>query len=215
MKNTAIFGLEGLVVSLLTNYQNVPKSKPLNSEFYQLLKNPGNNLYSGRGIKVEPGSTTGSTNVNASKLRRMLLQPVASQLGNKRLLIVGDGALQYVPFAALPDFSSLSKGNVKQQVSQPLLVNHEIINFPSAVASALQRKELTGRIVAPKTLAILADPVFSATDERITGKAGTELDIRGQLEQSTLNRVARNLKRSGFSSFLLCFGNAYRSAPPP
>jgi CHAT domain-containing protein len=35
-------------------------------------------------------------------LSQMLLAPVANQLGNKRLLIVGDGALQYVPFAALP-----------------------------------------------------------------------------------------------------------------
>jgi CHAT domain-containing protein len=35
-------------------------------------------------------------------LSQMLLAPVANQLGNKRLLIVGDGALQYIPFAALP-----------------------------------------------------------------------------------------------------------------
>src|SRR5262249_49008489 len=35
-------------------------------------------------------------------LSRMLLAPVASQLGSKRLLIVSDGMLQYVPFAALP-----------------------------------------------------------------------------------------------------------------
>ena len=35
-------------------------------------------------------------------LSQMLLAPVANQLGNKRLLVVGDGALQSVPFAALP-----------------------------------------------------------------------------------------------------------------
>ncbi|HEY9610835.1 CHAT domain-containing tetratricopeptide repeat protein, partial [Allocoleopsis sp.] len=39
-------------------------------------------------------------------LSQMLLAPVASQLGNKRLLVVGDGALQSVPFAALPIPSS-------------------------------------------------------------------------------------------------------------
>ena len=32
----------------------------------------------------------------------MLLGPVAAELGKKRLLVVSDGALQYVPFAALP-----------------------------------------------------------------------------------------------------------------
>jgi tetratricopeptide (TPR) repeat protein len=38
----------------------------------------------------------------AAELSRMLLGPVASQLGRKRLAIVADGALQYIPFAALP-----------------------------------------------------------------------------------------------------------------
>ncbi|HCA96544.1 MAG TPA: hypothetical protein DEP38_18550, partial [Cyanobacteria bacterium UBA9226] len=35
-------------------------------------------------------------------LSQILLAPVANQIGNKRLLIVGDGVLQYIPFAALP-----------------------------------------------------------------------------------------------------------------
>ncbi|MEC5029547.1 MAG: tetratricopeptide repeat protein, partial [Oscillatoria sp. PMC 1051.18] len=38
----------------------------------------------------------------AVKLSQMILAPVAAQLSNKRLLIVGDGALQSIPFAALP-----------------------------------------------------------------------------------------------------------------
>jgi len=38
----------------------------------------------------------------AAVLSRMLLGPVADRLEKKRILIVGDGALQYVPFAALP-----------------------------------------------------------------------------------------------------------------
>src|SRR5215475_9470693 len=39
----------------------------------------------------------------AAALSRMLLGPVADQLEKKRLLIVADGALQYTPFAALPE----------------------------------------------------------------------------------------------------------------
>src|SRR5262249_31949194 len=38
----------------------------------------------------------------SADLSRMLLGPVASQLGSRRLLIVSEGMLQYVPFAALP-----------------------------------------------------------------------------------------------------------------
>jgi CHAT domain-containing protein len=38
----------------------------------------------------------------ARRLSDMLLRPVAAELRQQRLLIVGDGALNYVPFAALP-----------------------------------------------------------------------------------------------------------------
>jgi tetratricopeptide (TPR) repeat protein len=38
----------------------------------------------------------------AAELSRMLLGPAASQLGGKRLLIVAEGALQYLPFGVLP-----------------------------------------------------------------------------------------------------------------
>src|SRR5262249_20132848 len=38
----------------------------------------------------------------AVALSRMVLAPAAALLGKKRLLIVSEGALQYIPFAALP-----------------------------------------------------------------------------------------------------------------
>ena len=40
--------------------------------------------------------------VAATALSRMVLGPVADRIRGKRLLIVGDGALLYIPFAALP-----------------------------------------------------------------------------------------------------------------
>lgn len=95
----------------------------------------------------------------ASELSRMILAPVASELGNKRLVIVADGALQYVPFAAL-SVSSVA-------TYQPLVVDHEVISLPSASAFAVQRENLTNRELAPKTLAVVADPVFSTSDPRV------------------------------------------------
>src|SRR5260370_19947474 len=80
-------------------------------------------------------------------------------LGDKRLLIVADGVLHYVPFAALPDPAG---GN------QPLLVRHEIVSMPSASIVALLRKEYANRKPAPKALAVFADPVFSRDDARLT-----------------------------------------------
>ncbi|WP_458368100.1 CHAT domain-containing protein [Limnoraphis robusta] len=46
---------------------------------------------------------------SGEKLSEMLLSPVINQLGNKRLVIVGDGILQTVPFAALPISSPVSR----------------------------------------------------------------------------------------------------------
>jgi len=40
---------------------------------------------------------------SAAGLSQMLLAPLGSELKNKRLLIVGEGILQYVPFGALPE----------------------------------------------------------------------------------------------------------------
>lgn len=122
----------------------------------------------------------------ATALSQMLLGPVAAQLGKKRLLIVADGILQYLPFGVLPDPAVSAKqmpganrkanGNNKQRPStihdQPLVVAHEIINLPSASTLAALRHNLTGRPTAPKAVIVLADPVFEPTDLRV--KRGSE-----------------------------------------
>jgi len=151
---------------------------------------------------------TAFTPVAQNKLSQMILAPVASKLGQKRLVIVADGALQIIPFAALSDITP-NKGALPQGKYQPLIVNHEIVNLPSATTIATQRLELTGRKSAPKTLAILADPVFDANDPRVTGKADTRvtgkadtpppnLDLRSQMQQSDLKRAARSFKRDSW-----------------
>jgi CHAT domain-containing protein len=90
----------------------------------------------------------------------MLLSPVASILGKKRLVIVPDGTLQYLPFAALADPSKKAKW-------EPLILRHEIVSLSSASTLAIQRRELDGRYPAPKTAVVVADPVFSADDARV------------------------------------------------
>jgi CHAT domain-containing protein/tetratricopeptide (TPR) repeat protein len=94
----------------------------------------------------------------AAALSRMLLGPAVKQLkvsGTKRLLIVADGALNYVPFAALP---------TPEDEGAPLMVNYEIASLPSASILDVLRRETAGRKRAPKTLAVLADPVFEKED---------------------------------------------------
>lgn len=94
----------------------------------------------------------------AAELSRLLLGPVAGRLGAKRLVIVADGALHYLPFGALPVPASDDAAPV------PLLDNHEVVSLPSASALALLRKEQAGRPEAPRLAAIVADPLFDPKD---------------------------------------------------
>jgi CHAT domain-containing protein/tetratricopeptide (TPR) repeat protein len=123
---------------------------------------PGESLQAGKrridGADAEAGRA-------GRELSRMLLGPAERLLGDRPLLIVADGALQYIPFAALPVPSS----------GALLAGGHDVVSLPSASALAVLRREVRGRSRAPKTLAIFADPVFQKSDERLTRRPG-ELD---------------------------------------
>jgi CHAT domain-containing protein/tetratricopeptide (TPR) repeat protein len=110
----------------------------------------------------------------AGRLSDVLLGPIAAKLSGKRLLIVSEGALQYLPFASLPPpVASLMRENEQttRKSYRPLVIDHEITNLPSASILGVLRREAAGRRPAPKTVAVLADPVFSKTDERVMGAA--------------------------------------------
>lgn len=102
----------------------------------------------------------------SGQLSQMLLGPVAGQLEQKRLVIVGDGSLEYLPFAALPIPQSTASASTTASVSS-LIVNHEIINLPSASTLAILRKGTGLRTSASKAVIVLADPIFSREDPRI------------------------------------------------
>lgn len=131
-------------------------------------------------------------------LTQMLLGPVAAQLGRKRLLVVGDGLLQYVPFAALPAPSAAKVAKPGSTGSEvPLLVEHEIVSSPSASTLAVLRNEFKERKLAPKTVAVLADPVFDTDDSRIKSKASTTVTPKGSPVTSIDTLLAqRALERS-------------------
>ncbi|MFY9608364.1 MAG: CHAT domain-containing tetratricopeptide repeat protein [Blastocatellia bacterium] len=129
----------------------------------------------------------------SARLSKILLDPVAAQLGAKRLLIVADGALQYIPFAALPILvlsgqpaavsnersnatAPMAKSNGQKPENKnwplttdhrPLIADHEIVLLPSASALAVLRRETANRRPAERAVAVLADPVFGKDDERL------------------------------------------------
>jgi len=126
----------------------------------------------------------------AAELSRHLLGPVADQLGRRRLLVVADGILQYIPFGALPEPGAGQGGRVSGAGGgaprppapgpRPLIIDHEIVNLPSASTLAVLRRETAGRGRAPKAVAVLADPVFEADDTRLAGEVA-QAATRGSL----------------------------------
>jgi len=133
--------------------------------------------------------------VAAQELSRMLLAPAAKKLIGKRLLIVPQGALQFVPFAALPLPETEGQGDrgtgrqgdggrkyrpvapsPRRPVAlsprrptppTPLIVNHEVVVAPSASALAAVRRQTAMRAPGERGLIVFADPVFSAADDRV------------------------------------------------
>lgn len=98
------------------------------------------------------------------ELSRLLLGPVAGELGSRRLVLVLDGALEAVSFAALPD-----PRHADCLRAPPLVAVHEIVHLPSAATLATQRRQLAGREAVPGWVAVLADPVYEPSDPRLAG----------------------------------------------
>jgi CHAT domain-containing protein/Tfp pilus assembly protein PilF len=171
-------------------------------------------------------------------LSQILLGPVADDLVGKRLLIVTEGILQYVPFSALsaPVSRDLSAavnsersngparttrrnrpGSERKNLSAspnplPLVVDHEIVSLPSASVIEVLRRELGARRPAPKTVAVLADPVFDKDDERVRSnhasqkasqQGGIRKDVKIAAPASDVERSSRELGLNRFDRLLL------------
>ena len=99
-------------------------------------------------------------NQKAFALSQMLLGPVAQELGTKRLLVVPEGVLHYIPFDALP--------RPQQSEDFPLLITtNEIVTLPSVSTLAVIRQKKRTQMSGDKVVAVLADPVFSTNDDRV------------------------------------------------
>ena len=116
----------------------------------------------------------------ASNLSRILLEPVAEKLGNRRLVVVADGALQYIPFDALP---AQTAGPVDASTNL-LIETNEVVMLPSAstliaIRSAQNHKGSPGKLVA-----IIADPVFSPSDDRVQSEVPPPAVAKAAVDQN-------------------------------
>lgn len=109
-------------------------------------------------------------------LRKMVFGPLERLIGAHRLIVViADGALHYVPFAAL-------------------LPDHDVITLPSLTVLKVQRSRQRPR--PERKLAVIGDPVFGLQDPRVRRSPAppTQPSLVGRADESV-----RQLPRLRFS----------------
>jgi CHAT domain-containing protein/Tfp pilus assembly protein PilF len=132
--------------------------------------------------------------VAGRRLSEVILRPVEGLLGDNLLLVVPDGVLQYVPFAALPRPGSPGSPD---EAAERIMARNQVVSLPSASTLAVLRQQIAGRAPAPKTLAVLADPVFPNDPravralEALTVPKHRGLPPRGPGRQPTQLQLAR------------------------
>jgi CHAT domain-containing protein/tetratricopeptide (TPR) repeat protein len=119
----------------------------------------------GLGIVQGPSENLVAFAAASNALYKAAVEPAANVIGDKRLLIVADGALNYIPFEALvkttdgADYSSLNY----------LIKTNEVVYSPSASVVAAIRQQSAPS--TSKRLLLIADPIFRADDPRLGGMA--------------------------------------------
>ncbi|HEU4795647.1 MAG TPA: CHAT domain-containing protein, partial [Pyrinomonadaceae bacterium] len=142
-----------------------------------------------RGLGVASSAPEEATAFVAASnaLYKTVLEPAAGMIGEKRLMVVADGALNYVPFEVLlktadaGDFASLGY----------LVKSNEIVYAPSAsVVGAIKQQRAKND---NRTVLVIADPVFNSNDARAkkgTATPATDAELRGLGIQSAVADVA-------------------------
>lgn len=99
--------------------------------------------------KAPDAGATKELNDATAKLGEMVLFPLTDHPSVRRLIVVTDSALSFIPFQLL------------QVNKQPLIAGYEVINVPSASVLVQLRDEARTRQPAEELLAAFGDSVFS------------------------------------------------------
>ncbi len=119
----------------------------------------------------------------ASNLSRMLLGPLIEKLGTRRIIVVADGALQYIPFEALPTQFAQPTGSVEASTNF-LIATNEVVVLPSASTLIAIRSAQNHKGSPDKLVAIIADPVFSSSDDRVPQEASRPAVAKAAADQN-------------------------------
>jgi CHAT domain-containing protein/uncharacterized protein HemY len=143
-------------------------------------------------LRTQPGTNSANGfDLAAQELSQMVLSPVAAQLNKHHIIVVADGALNYIPFQVLP--APLAN-------NEPLVAGFEVTNAPSASILGELRHEAGQRQPASKLLAAFGDPVFASNyAQRKDTNTGGQLATMQSPENEVWGRASRDVELNGDS----------------
>ena len=132
------------------------------------------------------GNTDAELPAAVQDLAQIVLFPARDQLTHRRIIVVPDGVLNYVPFQVLPSPSN----------NEPLVASKEIINAPSASILGELKQQAARRQPAANVLAAFGDPVFASEVTSSKDRKENEEDIPTARWHSNLRHF--ELNKNGF-----------------
>jgi CHAT domain-containing protein len=158
----------------------------------------------GLGASGAPAEGVANFAKAANSLFKLVVEPAQSLIADRRVIVVADGALNYVPFEAM-----VTSTTGADYASLPYLVKTNEFGYaPSASVIGLLRQQRT-RPTGHEVL-VVADPVFSADDPRAQmgalpigplaetrglGLASAVADLSGQEKMSASQNAAPQIIR--------------------
>jgi CHAT domain-containing protein/tetratricopeptide (TPR) repeat protein len=117
----------------------------------------------------------------AGRLAEKLLAPIVEHLvPGDRLVVVTDGILQTIPFAALP-----MPVNGRRMVEE-----HEVVMLPSLAVLEALRYHVSSRPATQDLVAMVGDPIYAGQDDRAIPGSG---DLEGETPQKRLKYSGEEL----------------------
>ncbi len=172
----------------------LPKRSEIEAQaknFYETLSqnDNGTNRPIGKNRAKNNSAVKKDSAVESEKLGEMLLIKTLAQIPAKRIVFATDGALNLVPFASLTFFDETQNKKIY------LAEKFDSVLLPSLTTLHILRQN-NNKPFAPRSIAIIADPVFSANDARLAKnkrqkKETVSTDLSAVLRDFNLTTLSR------------------------
>jgi CHAT domain-containing protein/predicted negative regulator of RcsB-dependent stress response len=141
-----------------------------------------------KSLSNRPEETSADKSNGATQeLARMILSPVSAELTKRRVIVVADDVLNYIPFQILPAPSN----------NEPLVSNYEVVNAPSASILGELRQEAAHRQPSRVLAAFGAPALAPGPAQRKDANDGEQLAAMQALSTDRLRHALRDIELAG------------------